>query len=100
MSDEAGVFVHDVGPELRHFGFVKLRLASRQCFEPARPTLSFMLCVIKKERPYETTQLSAALGVAESRFVFGERLDLLNHLIDKSLQFTTLRWGGSVNLLM
>ena len=100
MSDEARVLVHDVRPERRHFCSIKLRFPSRQRFETARPAFGFMLCVIEEERPDKAAQLSAALRVAESGFVFGERLDLLHHVVGKSLQLAALRRCGSVNLLM
>ena len=72
----------------------------RQRFEAAHPTFGFMLCVIEKERPYQTTQLSAALSVAESRFVFDEGLICSTTLPANC--FSSLRSGSalSVNLLM
>src|SRR5688572_13684757 len=100
MSDEARVFVHDVRPELRHFRSVKLRFSPRQRFETARPAFGFVLCVIEEERPNEAAQLTAALRVAESGFVFGERLDLLHHIVGKSAQRAGLGWRSGINLLM
>ena len=100
VGDEARVLVHDVRPERRHFGSIELGFPARQRFQPPRPTFGLMLCVVEEERPDEAAQFAAALRVAESGFVVDEWLDLLHHVVRKSLQFAALRRSGTVNLLV
>ena len=42
----------------------------------------------------------AEMCVTERGFVLDEWLDLLHHVVRKSLQFAALRWSGGVNLLI
>src|SRR5688572_16316269 len=100
MSDEAGVFVHNVRPEGYYFLSIQLRLSLCQGLQTARPSFGFMARVVEKKCPHQRAKFARCLRFAKPVFVFDERLDLFKDIVCKSFQSATLRRSRAGNLLV
>src|SRR5919106_2213222 len=97
MKDEAGVFLHDVVPELGHFLPVQFRLAAAELLESPGPSLGLMAGVIEEQRPHQAPKSSVALGVSQGCLVLDERLHRFDHLAGETLQVALVWRSRSID---